>query len=119
MNLSAAAGGALMDKPYGEAFELIENMAQNNFQWGGERVAVEKRNPKGGMYEVNGIDRFNSKVYTLTQKIKSLVITLVATVAAITPNCELCGTPEHTNSNCQLLASVLTNQTNYAQGNLY
>lgn len=32
MNLSAAADGALMDKPYDEAYELIKNMAQNHFQ---------------------------------------------------------------------------------------
>lgn len=43
------------------------------------------------MYEVNGIDRVNAKVDALTQKIESLDITPVATVAAITPNCELYG----------------------------
>ena len=101
MNLSAAAGGALMDKPYTEAYELIETMAQNHFQWGSERAGVEKPTPKGGMYEVNGIDRVNAKVDALTQKIKSLAITPpAATVVAVTPNCELCGTPGNTNVDC-------------------
>lgn len=97
MNLNVAAGGALMDKPYDEAYELIENMAQNHFQWGGEHAAVEKPTPKGGMYKVNGMDCVNTKVDTLTQKIESLAITPTTIVAAIIPNCELCGTPGHTN----------------------
>ncbi|XP_050919459.1 uncharacterized protein LOC127137002 [Lathyrus oleraceus] len=71
------------------------------------------------MYEVNGIDHVNTKVDALTQKIESSVITPTTTVAAITPNCELCGTPGHTNDNCQLLVGVPTDQINYAQGNSY
>lgn len=35
MKLDAAASDALMDKPYEDAYQLIENMAQNHFQWGG------------------------------------------------------------------------------------
>ncbi|XP_050895128.1 uncharacterized protein LOC127101721 [Lathyrus oleraceus] len=119
MNLSDVAGGALMDKPYDEAYELIENMAQNHFQWGGERTALEKPTSKGGRYEVNGIDRVNAKVDALTQKIESLSITPAATVDARTPNCELCGTPGHTNVDCQLFVGVSTDQINYAQGNPY
>lgn len=119
MNLSVAVGGALMDKPYDEAYELIENMAQNHFQWGGERAAAKKSTPKSGMYEVNGIDRVNAKVDALTQKIESLTITPAAIVVAITPNSELCGTPGHTNVYCQLLVGIPTDQINYAQGNPY
>ncbi|XP_050875600.1 uncharacterized protein LOC127079234 [Lathyrus oleraceus] len=119
MNLSTTVGGALMDKLYDEAYELIENMAQNHFQWGGEHVVVEKPNLKGGIYKVNGIDRFNAKVDALTQKIESLAITPAAIVVVITPNCELCGTLGHTNVDCQLLAGVPTDQINYAQGNPY
>ncbi|XP_050908316.1 uncharacterized protein LOC127121935 [Lathyrus oleraceus] len=62
------------------------------------------------MYEVNGIGRVNAKVDALTQKIESLAITPAATVAAITPNCELCGALGHTNAECQLLAGVPTDQ---------
>jgi hypothetical protein len=119
MNLSAAVGGALMDKPYDEAYELIESMAQNHFQWGGERAATEKPTPKGGMYEVNGIDCVNAKVDALTQKVESLAITPIAIIADVTPNCEFCGTPGHTNADCHLLAGIPTDQVNYAQGNPY
>ncbi|XP_050889465.1 uncharacterized protein LOC127094714 [Lathyrus oleraceus] len=85
-------------------------MAQNHFQLGGERAVVEKPTQKSGMYEVNGIDRVNAKVDALTQKIESLTITPVATIAAVTPNCKLCGTPGHTNADCQLLVGFPTDQ---------
>ena len=71
------------------------------------------------MYEFNSVDRINAKIDALTQKIKSLAITPTATVVAVTPNCELCGTPGYTNADCQLLASIPTDQVNYAQENPY
>ena len=39
MTIDAAAGGALMNKPYPEACDLIEDMAQNHYQWGTERAS--------------------------------------------------------------------------------
>ncbi|KAI5419186.1 hypothetical protein KIW84_043384 [Lathyrus oleraceus] len=93
-----------MGKPYEDAYQLIENMAQNHILWGGERTTTEKPTTKTGMYEVNGIDHVNAKVDALTQKIENLTITPTAVVAAVAPNCELCGTPGHTNVECQLLA---------------
>lgn len=42
MTIGVVVGGALMDKPYNEAYQLIENMAQNHHQWGAEHVKIEK-----------------------------------------------------------------------------
>ena len=36
MTIDAFTGGALMNKPYPEACALIEDMAQNHYQWGTE-----------------------------------------------------------------------------------
>lgn len=71
------------------------------------------------MYEVNGIDHVSAKVDTLSQKIKSLTITLTTTVAAVTPKCEICGVPGHVTSECQLLGGIPFDQVSYAQGNPY
>ncbi|XP_050915546.1 uncharacterized protein LOC127130612 [Lathyrus oleraceus] len=119
MNLNVATDGALMDKPYEDAYQLIENMVQNHFQWGGERTSTVKPTTKNGMHEVNGIDHINAKVDALTQKIENLTVTPTTVVAVVAPNCELCGTPGHTNAECQLLAGIPTDQVNYAQGNPY
>ncbi|CAJ2652576.1 unnamed protein product [Trifolium pratense] len=117
LTIDAAAGGALMDKPYQEATQLIENMAQNHYQWGSERAAIEKSQTKGGMYEVSGIDHVNAKIEALSQKIESLTLSPAATIAAVQPNCELCGIPGHITSECQLLAGL--DQAKYVQENPY
>ena len=108
-----------MDKEYNVAYNLIENMAQNHCQWGGERTQVEKSQTKGGMYEISGLDHIHAKVDALTQKLDNLAITPPATVAAVTPNCEICGNPGHAAQECQVLAGLPPDQVNYAQGNPY
>ncbi|XP_050893793.1 uncharacterized protein LOC127100599 [Lathyrus oleraceus] len=94
-------------------------MAQNHFQWEGERTPTEKLPLKSEMYEVNGIDHVNAKVDALSQKIESLTVTLTTTVTVVTPNCELCGTPGHNTDECHLLAGIPIDKVNYAQGNPY
>ncbi|CAJ2663009.1 unnamed protein product [Trifolium pratense] len=119
MTIDAAAGGALMDKPYNQAYQLIESMAQNHYQWGNERTSVEKPQAKGGMYEVNELDLVKAKLEALTQKMESMTTTPAATVAATISNCELCGIQGHTIAECQLLTEVPPDQVNYTQGNPY
>ncbi|MCH97087.1 hypothetical protein A2U01_0018080, partial [Trifolium medium] len=117
MTIDAAAGGTLMNNPFNDAYGLIEDMAQNHYQWGSERAPVEKSQPRGGMYEVSSLDHLNAKFDAFTQKIDSLSINPAATVAAVTPGCELCGTSRHVAANCQLLPEPTPDQVNYAQGN--
>ncbi|MCI92520.1 retrotransposon protein, partial [Trifolium medium] len=56
------------------------------------------------MYEVSSLDHLNAKFDSISQKIDSLSIYPAATVAAVTPGCEICGTAGHVAANCQLLA---------------
>ncbi|XP_045800522.1 uncharacterized protein LOC123894544 [Trifolium pratense] len=119
MTIDAAAGGALMDKPYNQAYQLIESMDQNHYQWGNERTTVEKPQTKGGMYEISNMDHINAKLDALTQKIESLTNAPKATVAATIQNCELCGAQGHTIAECRLLTEAPTDQVNYTQGNSY
>ncbi|CAJ2627735.1 unnamed protein product [Trifolium pratense] len=119
MTIDAAAGGALMDKPYNQAYQLIESMAQNHYQWGNERTTVEKPQTKGGMYEISNMDHINAKLDALTQKIESLTNAPKATVAATIQNCELCGAQGHAIAECRLLTETPTDQVNYTQGNSY
>lgn len=64
--VDVVARGALMDKPFQEAFQRIENMAQDHYQQVSEHTPFEKAHPKGGMYEVSSFDHMNSKVDVLT-----------------------------------------------------
>ncbi|XP_050875982.1 uncharacterized protein LOC127079642 [Lathyrus oleraceus] len=94
-------------------------MAQNHYQWGSERTSILKPPVKGGMYEISSLDHVNAKVDALTQKIENLTITLVATVAVVAPNCEICRVHGHTALECQLLIGISTDQVNSAQRNPY
>lgn len=90
MTIDVAVGGDLMDKLFNEAYQLIED--------GPKPLSMRKRTcssrentTKWGMFKVNDIDHVSAKVDKLTQKINNLTITTPATVASITPNCEICG----------------------------
>lgn len=100
MNIEVTVGGALMDKPFNEAYQLIQSMVQNHYQWGNEHAQVEKTPQKRGMFKVNGIYHVSAKVDALTQKINNLTITTPATVASVTPNCEICGIQGHIATDC-------------------
>lgn len=95
MTIDATAGGALMNKPYPKACALIKDMPQNHYQWGTESTHVEKKETKGGIYEVSSLDYMNAKVDVLAQKVESLVINPTAIIVAVQPECKICGTPRH------------------------
>jgi len=42
MIINAATGGALMGKERDEAYDLLEEMASNSYQWKSERVDAKK-----------------------------------------------------------------------------
>ncbi|GAU39887.1 hypothetical protein TSUD_397240 [Trifolium subterraneum] len=95
LTIDVAAGGALMDKDFNGAHQLIDNMAQNHYQWGSERTLVEKSQTKGDMHEISNLDH----VYAQT--------------------CELSGAQGHTITECQVLTGISSDQANHTQGNPY
>ena len=60
MTIDVVADSALKNKPYPDACGLIEDMAQNHYQWGMEYASVEKKETKWGMYEVSSLDHMNA-----------------------------------------------------------
>ena len=116
MSIDAAAGGALMNKPYPDACALIEDMAQNHAQWGLERATVEKKESHGGKHEVSCMDMINAKMDALALRVENMSQN-PTTVAAIQSECELCGTQGHQTVDCNLLNESSSDQVNYTQGN--
>ena len=99
--VDAAAGGALMNKTYTAAYDLIEGMAQNHYQWTSERVitASSPSKKEAGMYKISSLDHLTAKVDTLTQKFDTMN-TSVVTPAPVAPPCEVCGVFGHIGINC-------------------
>ncbi|XP_020266822.1 uncharacterized protein LOC109842344 [Asparagus officinalis] len=96
MTVDAATGGALMNKTIDEAYTLIEDMAQNHYQWANERAP---QTSKGGKYEIDALDHISSKVDALFKKVEGLSINSVASTSI---SCEICGYVGHSALQCQL-----------------
>jgi len=64
--IDAAAGGTLINKTDDEAYNLIEEMALNNFQW-----STEQGQPKqvGGKLEIDALSLLSAKVDAMTQRL--------------------------------------------------
>ncbi|XP_020425758.1 uncharacterized protein LOC109950616 [Prunus persica] len=91
--VDAAAGGALMTKTATEAFELLETMASNNYQWPSERMNLKP----AGVLEVDAMALLTAQISNLTKKVDSLSVNAINTSTNF--GCELCAGP-HPSSEC-------------------
>ena len=76
--IDAAAGGTLMSKTEEEAYNLIEEMALNNFQWSSERTQPKR---VGGKFELDAITLLTAKMDATTQKLDKLNVHAVDSCA--------------------------------------
>ena len=67
--LDTAAGGTFMKKRPHEAYELLEEMASNNFNWQSERSATRR---PAGVHQIDALSSLAAQVETLTRKIDHL-----------------------------------------------
>jgi len=91
-----------MSKTEDEAYNLIEEMTLNNFQW-----SIERGQPKqvGGKLEVDALTLLSAKVDTMTQRLDQMNINAVN---SRTPSpCEIYRSIEHVTLNYQV-GSILS-----------
>ena len=85
-----------MSKMEEEAYNLIEEMALNNFQWSSERAQPKR---VGGKFELDAITLLTAKMDAMTQKLDKLNVHAVESCAP-SPLCARCGSFEHVAENC-------------------
>ncbi|XP_062119073.1 uncharacterized protein LOC133832794 [Humulus lupulus] len=85
--IDVAAGGDFMSKSTNEAYELLEEMAMNNYQWPTERGQPKK---VGGMMELDAILMLTAQVAALTKQLQKT--TLPSQAMQVQNLCELCAT---------------------------
>jgi len=106
----AAVGGTLINKTEDEAYNLIQEMALNNFQW-----STERGQPKrvGGKLEVDALTLLSAKVDAMTQWLDRMNVNVVNSSAP--PPCEIYGSLHHLTLNCQVGSPCAkdTNEVNY------
>ncbi|XP_061354022.1 uncharacterized protein LOC133298711 [Gastrolobium bilobum] len=68
--VDASSGGALLDKTYTEAYEILEKMAYNNYQWSTERSIAQ--NEAVGLLELDSIETLNLTADAIAQQAHSI-----------------------------------------------
>ena len=86
-----------MSKTEDEAYNLIEEMELNNFQWSTERVRHRR---VGGKLEVDAFTLLSTKADAMTKGLDQMNVNAVNS-SAPSP-CEICGSIEHISLNCQV-----------------
>ena len=90
ISIDTAAGGALMHKRIDEAYDLLENMALNHYQWSNVRGGTQKKFL--GKYEMDALDIIAAKADSLLQKFDRINMNAVG---ISNMSCEICGRPSH------------------------
>ena len=101
-----------MNKTEDEAYNLIEEMALNNFQWSNEGAQPKQ---VGCKLEVDALTLLNTKTDAMTQRLERLNMNALNS-SAPPPSCEICGSIDHFTENCQvgsLFAQNTSDQVNY------
>ena len=66
--IDVTAKYSFMSKTPEDAYNLLETMVSNNYQWQGERSAPRK---VAGLHEVDRWNLLNTKINMLTKKLKA------------------------------------------------
>ncbi|XP_034203729.1 uncharacterized protein LOC117618238 [Prunus dulcis] len=88
--IDAAAGGALMGKTETEAYNLLEEMASNNYQWPSERSTPKK----AGIHEIDAISALTAQISTMSKQLGTLNVNAIQSTNL---SCEFCAGPHHGN----------------------
>ncbi|KAH9697798.1 hypothetical protein KPL71_023761 [Citrus sinensis] len=105
--IDAATGGTLMGKTPEAAYELLEEMASNNYQWSSERSMPRKT---VGAHNIDVFTALFAQMTTLSNKLEHLNVSAIQTQV-----CELCR-GNYTSVNCQVgspFASSSAEQVHY------
>lgn len=70
--LDASVGGALLNKSYNEAYELIESIAANSYQWPTSRINSAKK--VASLHEVSEVSTLSAQIASLTNILKAAQI---------------------------------------------
>ena len=78
--LDALAGGALLNKSYNKAYDLIESIAANSYQWPTARMNSAKM--VVGVHELNEVSALSTQIASLTNMLKAVTTSSPVAVVA-------------------------------------
>ena len=87
--VDASANGALLSKSYNEAYEILERITNNNYQWPSSRQVAVRGTV--GVHNADALTALSAPVASLTNMVKAMT-TAPATVNQISNvSCVYCG----------------------------
>lgn len=93
--VDASESGALLSKSYNEAYEIIERIANNNYQWPTSQISSGKK--IAGMLELDVITSLAAQVSTMSNMMKNMQVsqppvqsTMMNTAAIEEVSCVCC-----------------------------
>ena len=87
--IDAATGGTLMNKTEDKAYNLIEKMELNNFQWSTRRGQSKW---VGGKLEIDALTLLSAKINATNQRLDHMNVKSVN--SNVPPPCEICDSIE-------------------------
>ncbi|XP_060969639.1 uncharacterized protein LOC133036888 [Cannabis sativa] len=101
MVLDASASGAILSKSYNEAFEILERIASNNYQWSTNRAPTSRK--VAGVLEVDALTALTAQMASMTNILKNMnmgrSVQPAAAIQRAEISCVYCG-DGHTFENC-------------------
>ncbi|KAL5574287.1 hypothetical protein UlMin_023884 [Ulmus minor] len=79
--LDASAGGALLNKSYAEAYDLIQSIAANSYQWPTSRINTTKK--VAGVHELGDVSALTAQIASLTNMLKAVSTSNVVSPASL------------------------------------
>ncbi|KAH9670524.1 hypothetical protein KPL70_017015 [Citrus sinensis] len=95
--VGASANGALLSKSYTEAYEILERIANNNYQWSSTRHTAMRG--AAGVHNIDAITTLSAQVTSFTDMVKAMTSTPAAVKQVAELSCVYCG-EEHVFDNC-------------------
>jgi len=96
--IDATMGGILMNKTGDEAYNLIKKMVLNNYQRSNVRSQAKRVR---GELELDALTLLSVKVDAMIERLGHLNVNSTSSNAP-PPSCEICGSVDHLNLNCQV-----------------
>ena len=110
--IDAAAGGSLMRKTVDDAYDLLEEMANNNSLWAMERARAPIKEQKG-VIALDPVMALQVEVAKLSKQLSDIKMGSSSQVSAIQTPCELCGQVGHFATNCFIGGDTMGEQVKF------
>ena len=85
----STSNGALLSKSYNKTYEILETIANNNYQWPSTRQAAVRGTTR--VYNIDALTTMSIQVTLLTNMVKTMTTALVTVNKVAEASCVYCG----------------------------